>query len=233
MRLLAIFALALTAAAADRTVLAIGAHAGDMELTTGALLARYAKAGDRVVILHLTLGERGKSTPNYAQQKRTEAEAAAKILGAEVRFGPWQDSQIPTTEDAARWLAAQIADVKPTTILTHWKNSIHKDHTATYRLVNDAILYAALDGARTVRATYYAENWEDAESFHPYVYIPVSADDIATWHKAAMAYEFAHTSSFDYLRYYEGLQKVRGAEARKPFALAFDIEEIGKRRILD
>ncbi len=235
MRLIALLALTLTAAAADRTILAIGAHAGDMELTTGALLARQAKAGDRVVLLHLTLGERGKPAADYAQQKRAEAELSAKALGAEVRFGPWKDSEVPATEDAARWIAAQIAAIKPTIILTHWKNSIHKDHAATHRVVKDAILFAALDGTRTVRATYYAENWEDAESFHPYVYLPVGEADLAAWHKAVMAYEFTHPafSGFDYLRYYEGLQKVRGAEARKPYAIAFDIDDYGKRRILD
>ena len=50
---------------AARTILAIGAHAGDMELTTGALLIKQHKAGDRIVILHMTLGEGGnaKMTP--------------------------------------------------------------------------------------------------------------------------------------------------------------------------
>lgn len=43
----------------SRTILAIGAHAGDMELTAGALLIKQHKLGDRVVILHMTLGEGG------------------------------------------------------------------------------------------------------------------------------------------------------------------------------
>ena len=43
--------------APTRTILAIGAHAGDMELTAGALLIKQHKLGDRVVILHMTLGE--------------------------------------------------------------------------------------------------------------------------------------------------------------------------------
>jgi LmbE family N-acetylglucosaminyl deacetylase len=74
-----------------RTILAIGAHAADMELSAGALLAHQAKLGDRVVLLHLTLGEGGhpKLPPAiYREQKRREAEAAARDLGAEVIFGP-------------------------------------------------------------------------------------------------------------------------------------------------
>jgi N-acetylglucosamine malate deacetylase 1 len=38
------------------TVLAVGAHAGDMEIAAGAVLARHKRLGDRIVLLHLTLG---------------------------------------------------------------------------------------------------------------------------------------------------------------------------------
>src|SRR5512141_3330861 len=60
---------------APRTILAIGAHAGDMELTTGALLIKQHKAGDRIGIIHMTLGEGGnpKMPPTaYGAQKRRE-----------------------------------------------------------------------------------------------------------------------------------------------------------------
>jgi len=68
---LALASLAVAAGAADRTVLAIGAHAGDAEITTGALLARHKRLGDRVVMLHLTLGEAGnpKMTEDLATWK--------------------------------------------------------------------------------------------------------------------------------------------------------------------
>src|SRR5205823_13387398 len=45
--------------ASPRTILAIGAHAGDMELTAGAVLIKQRKLGYRVVILQMTLGEGG------------------------------------------------------------------------------------------------------------------------------------------------------------------------------
>ncbi len=84
-----------------RTILAVGAHAGDMEVSCGAVLAKHTMNGDRVVMLHLTLGEGGNPalTPEkYGEQKRREAEAAAKILGAEVIFGPYKDGEIPSLE---------------------------------------------------------------------------------------------------------------------------------------
>ena len=69
------------------TILAIGAHAGDVELTSGAVLAKQAMKGERVVILHLTLGERGNpkmTAEAYGEQKRREATEAAKALGVKV-----------------------------------------------------------------------------------------------------------------------------------------------------
>ena len=43
----------------SKTIMAVGAHTGDAQLTSGLLLARYAQAGDRIITVDLTAGERG------------------------------------------------------------------------------------------------------------------------------------------------------------------------------
>lgn len=227
-----------------RTILAVGAHAGDMELTTGALLLKQVERGDRVVLLHLTLGEGGnpKLSPEaYGEQKRREAIAAAEALGAEVLFGPYRDGELPDNQEGRRYVARVIRQVKPTQIFTHWQNSIHKDHAAASALVRDAVLLAALPGVvmeepawRGVRSVWYAENWEDAEEFSPYILVDVTGF-IPKWRDAVSKYEFVRggISSFQYLDYYTALATVRGAEARKGQAVGFDIDPYGKRRILD
>jgi len=230
--------LLLAAPAAGRTILAVGAHAGDMELACGAALARAARAGDRVVLLHLTAGEHGKPgvpAEEYGAQKRREAQAAAKALGAEAVFGSWKDGELPASEEAARWVAERIREFAPAVVFTHPRHSIHKDHAAAHRIVRDALLYAAIGGVRTVRGVYYAENWEDAEGFQPFAYFAVEERDVEAWRKAVAAYEFTRAafSGFDYTRYYEGLLRVRGAEARRAFAVASDVEPSSKRRIFD
>ena len=174
------------ARAAERTLLAIGAHAGDVENSSGAILARHKRLGDRVVILHLTLGEGGNprlAPAVYGEQKKREALAAAKALGAEVIFGPYRDGQLPEGEEAVRFVADVIREVRPTHVITHWRRSIHRDHEATHRVVREALLAASLEGYastlprhRGVRGVYYAENWEDAEEFRPYLYVDVSED---------------------------------------------------------
>lgn len=70
----------------QRTILAIGAHCGDVEVTCAAVLAKHKKQGDRIVLCHLTLGEGGNprmSPQEYGQQKRREALAVAEVIGAE------------------------------------------------------------------------------------------------------------------------------------------------------
>jgi LmbE family N-acetylglucosaminyl deacetylase len=229
---------------APRTILAVGAHAGDMELTAGAVLIKQHKLGDRVVILHMTLGEGGYprvSPAVYAAQKRREAQAADSVIGAETIFAPYRDGEIPNDEAVRRYVADVIRAVKPSYIITHWSHSIHKDHANTSLIVQDAVLLASLEGVvtahpahRGVRGVYYADNWEDAESFDPYVYIGVT-DEVAQWRDAVTKYEFVggRISSFKYLDYYDALFTVRGAVSGKGKAVTFNIDSFGKRRVLD
>ncbi len=227
---------------ARKTFLAVGAHAGDMEITCGAVLSKHSRAGDRVVLLHLTPGERGnpRLTPEqYGAQKKHEAEAAAKDLGAEVMFGAFRDGELPDDEHARRYVADVIRQVRPTYIITHWRHSIHRDHTAAHNVTVDAVLLASLPGVqsafpahRGVRRVLFAENWEDREGFSPFVYVDVS-DAVEIWKKAATRYEFIRggISSYPYLEYYKALLKVRGAESGFRFSEAFDIDPIGKKQV--
>jgi LmbE family N-acetylglucosaminyl deacetylase len=235
----------LTAAqTAPKVILAIGAHAGDMELTTGALLIKQHKAGDKVVILHMTLGEGGnpKMSPSaYGAQKRREALQADSVIGAQSIFAPYKDGELPDDEAVRLYVANIIRQVKPTFVFTHWQKSIHKDHARTSRIVQDAVLLASLEGVvtgtaahRGLRGIWYAENWEDMEDFQPYITVDVS-NEMTQWRDAVTKYEFVRggISTFRYLEYYDALATVRGAVAGKQRAISFNIDAFGKRRVLD
>jgi len=97
------------------TILAIGAHAGDVELTSGAVLLHQHLRGDRIVILHLTLGEGGNpkmSPADYGAQKKREALAVDAALGAETLFAPYRDGELPDDSEARRYVADVIRKVK-------------------------------------------------------------------------------------------------------------------------
>lgn len=242
--LLLLFLEALAAPAQQRTILAIGAHAADMELTAGPILAHQKLLGDRIVILHLTLGEAGNpklSSDKYAEQKRHEAEAAAKALGAEVIIGPYFDALLPNDDTARRYVTDVIRQIKPTHVITHWKNSIHKDHSATSAIVQDAILWTELEAVKTdhpayrgVRGLYYADNWEDAEGFKAYFSVDVS-DSFDQWKQAIREYEMVRggISSFAYFDYYTSHLREMGALAGRKYAATLNVDESSKRVIID
>jgi LmbE family N-acetylglucosaminyl deacetylase len=227
-----------------RTILVVVAHAGDMEVSCGAVLAKHARHGDSVTLLHLTLGEGGNprlSPKAYAVQKRAEAKRIARAMGASVIIGPYKDGELMNTEAHQRYVAEVIRSVKPTHVITHWKNSIHKDHANTHSIVMDAILLASLEGVKTrhprhrgVKAIYFSENWEDPEGFTPYVFVDVN-ETFDEWRSFASLYEFIKggISSFPYLEYYSALSVVRGAVVGRRHAVAFDVDPFEKKETVD
>ncbi|MGG6314350.1 PIG-L deacetylase family protein [Paenibacillus macerans] len=205
-------------------ILAIGGHAGDMDLTAGAVISKYVQAGHKATFLHLTPGEKGHpklSPDDYAKQKVEEAQRFAEIVGADVRFLAYKDAELPVDEEVKYQVADVIREVKPTLLITHWKGSMHKDHANTHYIVEDARFYAAL---KTIERSlpnhwpgqvYYADNWEDPYDFQPEVFVDIPEDAYETWVKAMNVYAYARgeTSGFPFIEYYKALTIVRGAPA--------------------
>lgn len=217
-----------------RTILAVGAHVGDVELASGGVLASHSLKGDNIVTLALTAGERGvpagQDMEQYRQQKIKEAEAFATMLGGEAVVFDYQDGEIPDDEEIRFEVCDVIRKYKPDIIITHWKNSMHKDHALTHRIVNDARYYASLSTFQReypnhfAAILYYSENWEDAVDFVPYVYVDFDQAAFDLWIEALGKHWFVTNSqSFKYMDYYKALAVVRGCEARKTYAEAFMI----------
>jgi bacillithiol biosynthesis deacetylase BshB1 len=124
-------------------VLAIGAHPDDVELGCGATLAKLAKSGRRVGILHLTRGEAG--TRGTVAERRREAELAAALLGAvELAILDCGDGGLragPAEEDA---LVTELRRLRPELVFGPTPADRHPDHGRAHRLVADACFYAGL-----------------------------------------------------------------------------------------
>ena len=118
-----------------KTILAIGAHVGDMELTAGALLASCAVSGGRAVTLALTAGEKGAPAGadvlEYRKNKVAEAERFAAMLGGEAIVLDHPDGLLPDNDDVRFEVCDVIRRVKPDIIVTHHEKSMHKDHAAS------------------------------------------------------------------------------------------------------
>jgi N-acetylglucosamine malate deacetylase 1 len=224
----------------NNSILAIGAHCGDVEITSAGFLTKQRKKGDKITIFHLTFGERGhkKLSPDkYAIQKEKEAIEAAKVIGADVIFGPYADGELPNSEQAVRHVAEIIRKIKPTTIITHWKNSIHKDHAYTHSISMDGLLLSVLEGIesnyspnKNFKQIFFTENWEDKDDFQPYIYYDIS-NCILDWERCVKKYQLFRggISDFPYFDYYKSLFRLRGCESGFKYAVAFDRESIEKK----
>ncbi|CAH1213851.1 4-oxalmesaconate hydratase [Paenibacillus allorhizoplanae] len=218
------------------TILAIGGHVGDAELTAGGVLAHHSLKGDRIVTLALTAGERGvpagQDMKEYRAQKVNEAKTFAEMLGGDSIVFDIPDGELQDNEEMRYRVCDVIRDVRPNVIITHFKNSMHKDHMTTHRIVNDARFFAGLASferekpAHFAAKLYYAENWEDAVDYVPYVYVDFPKEAFDLWVKAVSTHWFVTGSkSFQYLEYYKHLMRVRGLEARKEYAQTFMVPE--------
>ena len=227
-----------------KTIMAIGAHIGDMELSTGGVLATMAAKGHKIVTVALTGGEKGnpphQTVEEYRRQKVREAEEFARLLGGESVVFDIPDGALVPDEAVKFALCDVIRQYRPDVLLGHWKNSLHKDHEAAHQIVKDAQFYAGLPGftralpAHYAAGPYYAENWEDPTGFHPYVYVEVSDEGFALWEQAISHHWFTmHSTSFEYRKYYTHLMSVRGIEARRTRAQCFDVDELAKRVVKD
>lgn len=213
------------------TVLAVGAHVGDMDVTAGPALAETALRGHRVGLIALSPGERGHprlSAADYRKQKIDEGEKFAAEIGAEMQIFDGSDGFLGFDETVASRIADTIRDLQPTTVIGHWARSTHSDH-ANSALITERARYLAglpLDhelSRHTVRRLLFAENWEDAEDYKPNLYLEISDEAFTRWHKAISGESFARgeTYGFRYIAYYTASLTMRGCLAGTTRARAF------------
>jgi N-acetylglucosamine malate deacetylase 1 len=124
-------------------ILAIGAHPDDVELACGATLAKLVRAGRRVGILVLTRGEAG--TRGSREERRSETEAAAAVLGAaSLDFLDCGDGGLRTGVAEENALIERLRFRRPELVLAPPAGDRHPDHGRAHRLVADACFYAGL-----------------------------------------------------------------------------------------
>jgi 4-oxalomesaconate hydratase len=116
-------------AQSGKTSLVITAHPGDFVWRAGGAIALHVRKGYRVKIVCLSFGERGESQfawrepgvtlEKVKQQRRDEAERAARTLGAEIEFFDAGDYPLRLT-DAMRDRTIDIyRELNPSFVLTH------------------------------------------------------------------------------------------------------------------
>ena len=152
---------------AGRTVLAIGAHPDDLEIGIGGTLARFARAGARVVMAVVSI-------PNNFETRLAEARGGARILGAELRVllngGRCCRVEDLKTYELVTLLDGLVEELAPSAVLAHGSSDFHRDHV----LVHNAAL--ATQRLRFFDLfCYYPTNCRPVQtSFLPRLYVNVS-----------------------------------------------------------
>lgn len=201
-------------------ILTIGAHAADQELAAGMIVAKYTRQGHRAFILSLTPGEKGHPTltaEEYAGQKRREAAECCRKLGAEAIILGYRDAELPYSDEVALEVCDIIRDVRPDVVITHWEQSIHKDHRRAHRIAMDALFYAGLPRLvrsrppHWTRAVYMSENWEDMDGYEPDLYVEIPDPVFAQYCDALASFALWHGGTgWPYGDYYRSLARLRG-----------------------
>lgn len=212
-------------------VLSFGAHPDDVEVGTGGVLIRLRDQGYRVGIVYLTEGEMG--TGGTAAIRKREAEAAAKIMGADIvkRYN-WGDTKLFDSYEKRVEIACLIRLCRPRIIFApHWdgftgRRQSHPDHLATGRIVMNAANLASLIKlggeytAHRIGAIYHY--------FLPSGVNPSFVVDITAQYDRWMAALSAHKSQFlnpkksrDYLWSLETMARTFGARIGAKYGQGF------------
>jgi 4-oxalomesaconate hydratase len=144
----------------QEVVIVISAHAADFVWRAGGAIALYHSRGCRVRVLCLSYGERGESQKLWRQigmtlervkeVRRTEAQCAAEVLGAEIRFFDAGDYPLRSTDELVDQLVQEYRSVQPTIILTHaLSDPYNPDHPEAARLALNARVYAQAMGYKS------------------------------------------------------------------------------------
>ena len=134
-------------------ILAISAHADDVELTCAGTLVQMHERGYRFGILDLTRGEMG--TRGSAEIRAKESQRAAEILGAEFRETlDLGDGGLRTGREEELLVIDVIRREKPRIVMTPFPEDRHPDHRRARALVADAAFYAGMRKLETAHPAH-------------------------------------------------------------------------------
>jgi N-acetylglucosamine malate deacetylase 1 len=214
---------------APARVMAIAAHPGDAFFSMGAPVALAAAQQGAGCFLSLSLGSRGSATipaSRYGAMQREAAERAAQKLRSRALFLDYEDGEIPANDEIRFAVCDKIREFQPSVVITHWKGSWHKDHQACHAIVTDAIFYAGLPAitralpAHAVSKTYYAWNWEDAESYRADTWLDFTSV-YDRWLEACTLFPmWRGESGFRYNDYYQSHAVATGCLCGARYAVA-------------
>ncbi|NRA92625.1 MAG: bacillithiol biosynthesis deacetylase BshB1 [Psychroserpens sp.] len=146
-------------------ILAFGAHPDDVELGCGGTIAKEVSLGKKVGIVDLTRGELG--TRGTAETRDSEAKAAAKILGVDIRENlEFADGFFVNDKQHQLEVIKMIRKYRPNIVLCNAVEDRHIDHGKGSSLVSDACFLSGLLKIETELDGLAQEHWRPMVVYH-------------------------------------------------------------------
>ena len=192
-------------------VVALGAHADDVEIGAGGTLLRLL--AERQV--EVTLAVFSASAARAAEARRSGAALLARAACATVHVLDYRDGYFPQHAGEIKdWARATLEPVRPHLVLTHRRDDAHQDHRVLAELAVQTFRGATV-------AHYEIPKW-DGDLGRPNAYVALS-DDLMDRKVAHLDEHFAsqHGKAWYDGDTFRGLARVRGVEAGTRWAEAF------------
>ncbi len=174
-------------------LLVVSAHAADFVWRAAGAIALVTKNGGTARVVALSYGERGESgelwkQPGQTEEKvkqirRSEAEAAANVLGAE--FVPFDlgDYPLELGRPAIDRLTDELRHFEPTVLLTHAKEDpFNPDHSTAYQATERARQLASgagvASGFKTItppQFLLFEPHQPELSGFYPNTFLDITA----------------------------------------------------------
>jgi len=164
-------------------VLAFSAHPDDIELAAAGTLIKLTKQGYSVGIADMTRGELG--TRGTREIRQTEAQEAAKLMGAKVREClDMPDGGVRVSQENIMKVIKLLRKYRPTIVFNHYWRARHPDHMQTSQMVTEACYLSGLgkidtgqERFRPKRILYHQILYDVIPSF----LVDVSAENEQKW----------------------------------------------------
>ena len=127
-----------------RNVLAVGAHADDVEINCGGTVAKHVEAGDNVILIVMAESSYTSYDGNVLRSKDEallEEKRGAGILGAKLINLGFKNKDVPYSSESVEAINSIIDEHNIDTIYTHWSYDSHQDHKRTTQAVISAARY--------------------------------------------------------------------------------------------
>jgi bacillithiol biosynthesis deacetylase BshB1 len=124
-------------------LLAFGPHPDDIEIGIGGIVARHVAMGLTVGLCDLTAGEMGSN--GTVEERRAEADAAARTLGVAWRVGlGWSDRRIGKDPGHVEETVAFVRRHRPRVVAVPYWADRHPDHGAASAVLQEAVFNSGL-----------------------------------------------------------------------------------------